>query len=344
MVYEIDPLCDVRWPRLLARHKAAGVYHSPEWLETIRRTYGYPAVALTTSPPEQELNSALVFCRVQSWLTGKRLVSLPFSDHCAPLVDGEDELTGLLSGLKNRCDAGARQYIEIRPSHEQWQPSGFTESARFYLHRVDLRPSLDEIFGRFHHSCVRRRIARAQRANLVYEEGRSETLLKHFYRLAILTRRRQRLPPQPLTWFRNLVGCLGERLKIRILFQSGRPAAGILTLRYRETMTFKYGFSDQRFHNLGGTQLLLWKAIQDAKSEGLLEFDLGRSDWAGEGLRRFKDRWGATRSSIVYLRYPDANVGLRRAGVGMRLARRVFAMAPDRILTTAGNLLYRHMA
>lgn len=344
MVYEIDPLHDPRWPRLLARHRLAGIFHSPEWLETVRRTYGYPAVAVTTSPNGQELDNALVFGRIQSWLTGKRLVSMPFSDHCAPLVDSSDELDCLLSALRRECDAGGRKYLEVRPPGDQPRLVGFSESSKFHLHRMDLKPNVDELYGRLHASCVRRKILRALRADLIYVEGRSEELLQPFYQLALLTRRRQKLPPQPIEWFRNLIGCLGDRLKIRLLFYSGRAVAGILTLRYREKMTFKYGFSDQRFHRLGSMQLLLWKAILDAKTEGLVEFDLGRSDWTDEGLTRFKDRWGALRSVMTYLRYPGAIANGKLVGLGMRISRHVFALAPDRFLATAGNVLYRHMA
>ena len=343
-VYEIDPLRDVRWSRFVARHRLASVFHTAGWLEALRRTYGYAPAALTTAPPQHELSDALVFCRVQSWLTGKRVVALPFSDHCAPLVDSSDDLGHLLSKLRSECDDGERTYIEIRLAGDQPRVPGFSESEKFHLHRIDLRPSQDEIFNRFHLSCVRRRITRAQRTDLVYQEGRSEALLQQFYRLATLTRRRLQLPPQPLKWFRNLIDCMGDCLKLRMLFSSGQPAAGILTLCHRKTMTYKYGVSDQRFHRLGSMQLLLWKAIQDAKAEGLREFDMGRSDWADEGLKEFKDRWGAERTTMVYLRYPEAKAQPRHVKLGMSIGRRFFSLAPDSILTTAGRFLYRHMA
>lgn len=344
MIHEIDPLADARWPAFLARHNAASVFHSPEWLEALRRTYGYSAVAVTTSAPGVELNDALVFCRVQSWLTGQRVVSVPFSDHCAPLVENTEQLALLLSRLKNECDSGRRKYIELRPVGNQPPVAGFCQSARFHWHRLNLYPSLEELFGRLHQSCVRRRLSRARRVGFVYEEGRSEALLDKLYQLALLTRRRHNLPPQPLEWFRNLICCLGENLKIRMLTHSGKPAAAILTLRFRRTMTYKYGFSDPTFFGLGSMQLLLWKAIEDAKQEGLVEFDMGRSDWNDEGLAVFKDRWGAVRSTMSYLRYPEKTAQTEDAERNNSLVRRFFAIAPDRILVAAGNVLYRHMA
>jgi len=344
-VGEIDPLQDARWPKFLDRHESATVFHSPAWLDALSRTYGYRVSALSTSGSGTELSNGLVFCRVRSWLTGSRAVSLPFSDHCVPLVSREDDLFCLLSALRRDAEERKLKYVEVRTiSGQPGTGGGLAAASAYCLHRLDLRPSLDDLFRGFHRSSLQRRISRAERESLEYEEGRSEDLLRKFYGLAVLTRRRQQLPPQPLAWFRNLIASLGDQLKIRLVSFQGRPAAGILTLRYKATMTYKYGCSDRAQHRLGTMPLLLWRAIQDAKQQGLTEFDMGRSDWTNEGLVAFKDHWGATRSTIAHLRYPALDRLPGSDGLGARLARQFFARAPRRLLTTAGNILYRHMA
>ena len=80
-----DPIGDPRWSELLDRHPAASVFHSPGWLNALRQTYGYEPFVVTTSTGPT-LENGLVVCRVKGW-TSRRLVSLPFSDHCDPLVD-----------------------------------------------------------------------------------------------------------------------------------------------------------------------------------------------------------------------------------------------------------------
>ena len=52
--YEIDPCKDLRWPRFLERHPDASVFHTPGWLEALRRTYEYEPVVYTTSSPGRE--------------------------------------------------------------------------------------------------------------------------------------------------------------------------------------------------------------------------------------------------------------------------------------------------
>jgi len=90
-VQVVKPLEDPRWITLSLEHPRASVFHSVEWLKALQKTYGYEPLAYTSTPPGAPLSNAVVFCRVSSWLTGQRLVSLPFSDHCEPLVEGVDQ-------------------------------------------------------------------------------------------------------------------------------------------------------------------------------------------------------------------------------------------------------------
>ncbi len=343
-VYEVDPLRDARWPQFLERHSLATLFHSKEWLEALQRTYGYRPGVFTTTGPGEQLANGLVFCRVHSWLTGRRLVSVPFSDHCTPLIDSEEEFGCLLSRLQQEANQESEKYLEIRSiAGSVEMPASLYGSTTFCLHRLDLSPSLDELFHGLHASCVRRKIVCARRKGTTYEEGTSEELLQKFYRLAVLTRRRQEIPPQPLSWFRNLIACMGERVKIRLASHDGHPAAAILTIRHKSTMIYKYGCSDPRFHRFGPMQLLMWNAIQEAKENGLLEFDMGRTDWSNEGLLIFKDRWGGARSTVRYLRHPAPEPQYCVADPSTRIAKRLIACAPDSLLTIAGSILYRHM-
>ncbi len=111
----IEPLKDSRWDRFLAKHPSASVFHSSPWLAALNRTYGFQPIAYTTSAAGEELENAMVFCRVESWLTGRRLVSLPFSDHCEPLVDSAEDQDVLTTALMRKVDRERWSYLELRP-------------------------------------------------------------------------------------------------------------------------------------------------------------------------------------------------------------------------------------
>jgi CelD/BcsL family acetyltransferase involved in cellulose biosynthesis len=301
-------------------------------------------VVYTTTAPGKELLNGIVFCRIRSWLSGSRLVSLPFSDHCEPLADAE-EMAELMDWLKVSRHRKRWKYIEVRPlsPHSVGRTCDLAKSESFSLQLLDLRPSLDMLFRNFHKSCVQRKIHRAERENLTYEEGRSDTLLKKFYDLLLLTRRRHGLPPQPLVWFRNAVACLGDRVLIRVVSKDGQPVASIVTIQYKDVLVYKYGGSDSRFNNLGGNSLLFWKAIQDAKQNGLQKYDLGRSGPDNSGLVSFKENWGAVSVPLDYYRLPAQQPFHLNSGWRTRIAKRVFSVMPDALLAATGRLLYRHI-
>ena len=343
-VYQLDPMHNPRWPALLERDGRASVFHTRGWLEALRRSYGYDPIVLTSSAEHEELKSGMVFCWVKSWMTGKRMVSLPFSDHCEPMMNGPDEGPEILSFLRQEVESQRLKYVEVRPLHPMFgAASGFSESGKFCFHRVDLRAGTDEIFRRLHKDSIRRKIQRAEREGLVYEKGGDPALLEKFYRLFVKTRRRHGLPPSPLHWFRNLLTCLGENAQIRIASKDGVPTAGIFTLTYKKSMVYKYGGSDVEFSNLGGTPFLFWRAMLEAKAEGREELDLGRSDLDNEGLITFKERLGGVRSELAYQRLSRKAVQPSHQDWKAQLAKRMFAYASDPVRIQVGNLLYRHL-
>lgn len=344
--YRIDPLQDARWEEFLQTHPRASIFHTSGWLEALRRTYGYEPVVFTTSPPSQQLANGIVFCRINSWLTGTRLVSVAFADHCQPLVRTADEFVELVAHLQHAFPQENCKYFELRClTSDALDPeahTGLTKSASFSCHSLDLRPDLESLFHGFHPSCVQRKIRRAQREGLTYDEGTSDLFLEQFYSLLVMTRRRHGLPPQPLAWFQNLRDCLGSGLKIRIASHDGQPLASIVTVQFKDAIVYKYGCSDARFHRLGGMPLLFWRTIQEGKELGIRELDLGRSDLEGRGLITFKDHLGAASSTLNYYRYPPQSAGsgiLRR----MVFVPKLYARLPDSLLRAAGNFLYRHV-
>jgi hypothetical protein len=68
-IQTLNPLADTRWLRFVSLQAAASVFHSPEWLEALHRTYGYEPVAFASSGPDGELIGGLLLCCVQSLLT-----------------------------------------------------------------------------------------------------------------------------------------------------------------------------------------------------------------------------------------------------------------------------------
>jgi len=347
-VYSADPLRDPRWSAFLDRHPRASVFHSIPWLQALNRTYQFEPVVFTTTPPGEELRNGVVFCRVKSWITGRRLVSLPFSDHCEPLVDSSNELDVIRGHLQTVQESGGWKYVEVRPAIRAFDDTSteerFQPSKRYYLHTIDLGPKIEDVTRRFHKSSIQLSIRRAERRGLRHECGRSDFLFEKFWEMLLHSRRRHCVPPPPAGWFRNLRDCLGNALKIHVAFKDKTPVASVLTLKFKNTVVYKYGGSDQAYHRLGSMPFVLFNSICEAKSNGAQVFDLGRSDCENTGLIRFKNRWASIPTLITYWRFPGPAPQTSNAeSRSLKLAKRVFQSVPDSVLKLAGETLYRHV-
>ncbi len=334
-------MTDPRWALLVARHPHASVFHTPAWLVALQRTYGYRPVVFSTSRSDAPLRSGVLFCEIRSWLTGCRLVSLPFSDHCDPLADDSQQVRNILDHVAAARQEHRWRYVEFRPiATDDADSTSFTVSAEYLFHVLPLDRNPEELFRRFHKSSTQRKILRAQREGLTCEAGRDARLLRQFYGLLVVTRQRHGLPPQPFTWFENLADGFGDAMTVRIASHQGRPMAGMITLRHGTTTVYKYGGSEVAGHPLGAMHLLFWNTIQEACVGGGTHMDLGRTDMEDAGLARFKERWGAGRTTLRYWRSPSRPSAGARARD--RLARWGADRAPHSVRAAVGRALYRH--
>jgi len=342
--YSIDPLADRRWSDFVAKHREASVFHQTGWLKALAETYGYRPKVITFSPPDKSLTDGVVFCEVKSWVTGKRLVSLPFADHSEPLLDSAAQIPDFEEWMQTEPGNRQWKYIEVRPLSGDFRTSDVMKvSQSFWMHTLDLSPTSERIFQACHKSCIQRRIIHAERQELSYERGRSDSVLDAFYRLLVITRQRHNLLPQPFSWFRNLLRFMGPDLEIRVLRSNDVPIASVLTLRHRNTVVFKYGCSDQRFHRLGGMPLLFWRLIEESKAEGASQIDFGRTEPENVSLVRFKDRLGARRKQISYLRYSLDGKEQSAVGFSSRTMMALSSTLPAVFSTRVGSLVYRHL-
>ena len=298
-VYIIDPIRDPRWAEFISRHDAASVFHSQPWLEALQRTYGYTPVVYTTSPPSSPLSNGIVLCQVNSWLTGHRMVSVPFSDHCEPLLDSPSAAAAIVEELKKSVDVGNWKYVELRPHAQivccEW-------SCR-------LRPLLPP-HARSRAQCQMSSLRRFTKT--VYSSRSDERSVRnsstkvatpHIYwtrstvswcRLAASTNcRRSRCTGLEIWLSAWVTGC-----RVRVAFKDGKEIASILTLQHRNVRRLQVRCSDPRLQNLG-VLLSLVETITRGQGGGLSCLDFGRSDADNAGLIAFKDRWGAKSSRLT---------------------------------------------
>ena len=338
----IDPLTDSRWSDLAARHPRATAFHQTGWLKALADTYGYRPIALTSASAGEPLRDGMVLCHIASWITGHRLVSLPFADHCEPLLDGPAALEDFVIRLRQERILQRCKYLELRLRTDFQDAHGLQQSDSYWFHELDVTPPLERIFKALHKDSIQRKIRRAEKEQLVYEAGRSELLAEEFYRLLLVTRKRHQLPPQPRIWFSTLVNCMGDGIRIRVARKNGVAIAAMLTLRHRAGVIYKYGCSDAAFHQLGGMPFLFWKLIKESHATGAETIDFGRSSLTNNGLVAFKDKFGTAKTLLKYYRDPSVKTK-DEAYRDSSTTRQIFSILPDALMSLAGRMLYRHI-
>jgi CelD/BcsL family acetyltransferase involved in cellulose biosynthesis len=335
----LDPLNDPRWLRLVERAPQASVFHHPAWIGLVERHYRYAMAAAALLDDAGEAVAGLPVALVASRLTGRRLVALPFSDACPPLVapGAPGGARTLLAGAVDELRRSRGVPIEVRGAFPELAPP----VARFLTHRLELAGGLGEV-QRGYASQVRRNVRKAQRLGVEVRRHRDAAALEQFYALHLQTRRRLGVPTQPKAFVLGLRALLEQGHGfVSIARLDGRAIAAAVFLHAGRTLTYKYGASDQSFQHARPNNLLFDDAIGWACEHGLRGLDFGRTDLGHEGLRAFKCSWGAAEQPLAhtYAGGPAPGPGPSRAE---RLLAPVIRRGPALTGRVIGEVLYRH--
>lgn len=343
LVQRIDPLVYSGWDDLLVSHPAATFFHTSAWAKVIRETYRFSPRFFVVLQSNR-LIAALPMMEVSSPFTGRRGVSLPFSDFSEPLDNNElirdAVIPSVMAEGKNRdwkyfeCRGGKRSFGVAPPF------------LSFFSHELKLCQEENELLNRFR-SSTRGAIRKGGKTGLRLEISEGLDALEHFYSLHCKTRKKHGVPPQPLNFFRNIhKHILAQKKGIVVLARQGeRVIAGAIFFHYGRQAIYKFAASDQAFQGLCGSTMVLWEAIKWYAQRGIEVLDFGRTSLANQGLRKFKLSWGSEERIIDYVRFDFRE---HRYVVGRDevagWANKALALMPVFSLRLIGRALYRHIA
>ena len=339
----INPVDDTGWDAKVAAFPEAGFFHSAAWAAVLAGTYGFAPVYFTLNESGR-LQGALPMMAVNSWLTGKRGVSLPFTDECEPLGDDAMSFRILFETARRHAEDCGWKYLECRGGRAFLGDA--PASTSFYGHQLNLADGQERLFTNLQ-SSVRQAIRKAARNEITVERSQGLDAVQTFYRLHCLTRRRHGAPPQPFRFFGNIQRFVLAQDKGFLLLARHRtvPVAGAMFFHFGKQALYKFGASDDAFQHLRANDLVMWEAIKWLADKGFAQLRLGRTSLKNTGLRRFKLGWGTEEYKIDYWRYdrrqagfvivPDESTGWHNC---------LFRALPAPLSRGAGSLLYQHVA
>jgi CelD/BcsL family acetyltransferase involved in cellulose biosynthesis len=331
------------WQTLVVKTESS-VFHSPSWIQVLTDTYGWEASAYVIVDEAGEPCAGIPLCRIAD-MFGERIVALPFSDYCDPLIRDAESWRVLIEKLLPE-----QVPITLRCLHNDVPLSDkrFSLVKQAMWHRLDLRPDLEVLWKTMHDS-THRAIRKSEREGLTVRMAESEPELRVFFEMHLKIRKyKYGLLAQPYSFLQNIWRHFVEPQHgfLMLAIHEDKIVAGDFFLEWKDTLYYKFNASlhDDLSHR--PNDLLIWHGIQEAKKRGLTYLDFGLSDIDQEGLIRYKRKFGAEEKTISFLNH-SPNGGPTRAQkemkelLGKLTARFTDHMVPDRITEKAGEDLYR---
>lgn len=323
------------------------IFHRSEWARVLIDSYGYePRYHVVTSSSDK-IEAAWPAMLINSRLTGRRFVTLPFSDRCLPLVTDSQQADVLLKSVQaDAVERGAKR-IEVRG----WplalpQPKALTGIHGYVRHVIDLSGGHDAVYGGVVEN-ARRSVKRGLKLGVTTRLAESHQDLDRFCALNVKLRRQHGMLPQPRRFFLAIYRHLIESGMGYIVFaeRNGQALAALLCLRHNDVTLDKYAVNDMQLRQFRGSHCTMWRAIEMEIERGARWYDMGRSDAKAQSLHWFKSQWGGIGIDAPYYYYP--NVGGMNTedpkGAKQAFLNSFARFAPESTFQLAGNIVYKHL-
>ncbi len=342
-------LSDTRWHTFVEQQTEDHFYYKQAWLDLITQLYGYSLIPLTTTNATGQITGFLPLCSMQSPLTGRRLVALPFSDHCPLLAADNASANDLIDQATRLAREQKAKYLELRTGANDVlaKRSDLTEGNLYVRWLMPLNSDTNAVWTALRKP-VQHQVKKSRKLGVQVRLAQSRADMAEYYRLHLQTRSKKHgMPAQPQRFFFELWDAFAANGSVQLLLAEyeGTIIAAIILLASGTTVRYAYGASDENYLHLAPNNLLIWTAITWGCELGYQTLDLGRTACNNEGLMEFKRRWGAVMEPLPYYYYPQM-AGLASTSESswkFRLLTGCWKRLPLSIAGSLGSQLYKHL-
>ncbi len=331
-----------QWNNIISSFENSSCFHTSNWARAICDSYRYrPSYIILSN--HAGLVAVLPLLSIKSTITGRRGVSLPFTDFCDPLISDTCVFKDVFAIMLDYGKKSKWRYIELRGC-QKYLPEAVPFD-QFYTHRILLDSNVHKLVSGFRDSTLRN-IKKAQKLGVQVQIQSSLEFINYFFELNCRTRQQHGLPPQPYIFFKNLYQHLvtAGLGRTAIAFYRGKPIAGAVFLNFSRKAIYKYGASDARFSSLRSNNLVMWEAIKWYAKQNYKELHMGRTELSHAGLDQYKSGWNTIKEILYYYKYVIAKKSFVQQNGKARLSlEKCFSKLPIPLLKIFGKITYRHI-
>ncbi|MFX0132634.1 MAG: lipid II:glycine glycyltransferase FemX [Candidatus Hodarchaeota archaeon] len=339
----VNPIDYRGWDELLISNQDYSFFHSSSWAKVLYQSYHYKPLYFTLINNDK-LSILIPFMEVKSIVTGRRAVSLPFTDYCNLIIADDYQFYDILNYLIRFGAKAKWRYLELRSENNLHKD--LQVSLQFFGHTLDIYEDEKKIFSTFR-SSTKRNINKAIKEGVQIDILNSLDSIKEFYQLNCITRKRHGLPPQPFFFLKNIFNhIISKNLGMVMLASHNKKIiASAVYFHFGKKAIYKYGASDYNFQHLRANNLIMWEAIKWYAKNGYINLCFGKTEPENSGLRRFKAGWGSTEKIIKYYKYNlKESIFTKDHSNVTGIHNTFFNKTPIPLLKIIGSLLYKHMA
>ncbi len=293
------------WDRFVDTHPEGRFSHLTRYQKVIEKTYALKGFSIGLFT-DNRLRGIFPSVLVSSFLSKKKLVSMPFSDYGGMLLAADLELPAdrLESVLNSLLEKSGAECIEIRGPYR----FGGVAYNRSLLEYKDCSYATIELENP---ALMERKVRRNVRADLrkAYSgslmarvDSSEEAIRTIFFPLYLKAMKKFGTPPHSIDFFCNMKSIMGERIILISALCNDRPVAVVLAVKSSSRLHGCYIASDVNYIHMRPNHLTIWELIKWGYNNNCNILDFGVARY--EGQKRFKAAWGSVFKDYNYYFYP----------------------------------------
>lgn len=289
-----SPSDEERWNAYVDSHSDGTIFHRIPWKAAVEESFGHKCHYLIAEKNNGTIVGLFPLFRLQSFLFGHYLVSIPFAELGGPLADDEEALKKLIDYGINLTGEHNAGYLEIRSRKAL---PGFKVKSLYYNFSREILPDIEAnllAIPRKSRAAVRQGI----KSGLIAEFGNH--LLPEFYDVLAHNYHALGTPVFSYDFFQNLLAKHANNCLVMVVRTSEKvPIATVLSFFYRDRVIPYYAGSVNGYHRLAPNDFKYWELMKYGCENGYRLFDFGRSK-EGTGSFDFKRHWGFEPEPLAY--------------------------------------------
>jgi FemAB-related protein (PEP-CTERM system-associated) len=325
------------WDTFVRRRPGWTHFHQYGWREVMENAFGQPTIYLGAYEGDGRLVGALPLVRVNSFLFGDYLVSMPYLNYGGPLGD-EDAVRALATEAAAIADGYGVDLLELRSRGEL--PVDLPASHRKVTVVLDLVPGDPEHTFSALKGKVRSQVRRPIKEGVEVRFGPDQ--LDPFYRVFAENMRDLGTPVIGRPVFEAIRDTFGDSAWFGAAWLDDTPVAAGCGFHWADEFEMTWASSLRAHNRIAPNMLLYWRFIERAAEQGLSSFNFGRCT-PGGGTHRFKLQWGGRDEQLWWYHRPsDAEAATPNPDEGaLSLGPKVWRKLPLQVANALGPRIVR---